>query len=139
MKYTKIPENTFETMQMNAGVISKTFAPDTGVVGDLLGATTGGISFSATASYIDMGENIDNCPKNTMELKKIDDVEVRASGTFASVSKDNVKMLMTADVSGNKLTPRKDLKDEDFNDIWLVGDYGNDGYLAIHIMNFFNI
>ena len=47
MKYTKIPSDTFKKIQLNAGVIVKSFNPATGVAGDLLGATTGGIDFKA--------------------------------------------------------------------------------------------
>ena len=71
MKFTKIPEDTFKKLQMNAGILTDTFTPSTGVIGNLLGATTGGNSFAATPEYEDFGEDIDNCPKNTKELKKL--------------------------------------------------------------------
>lgn len=61
MKYTKIPENTFQTLQMNAGVLLSEFDPATPTVADnkILGATSGGINFTATPSFIDFGEDID--------------------------------------------------------------------------------
>ena len=52
--------------------------------GDILGATTGGISFSAAPVYADMGEKVDNCPKNMKELKKLVSWEAKASGTFVT-------------------------------------------------------
>ncbi len=143
-KYTKIPTTTFQTIQMNAGVLLTTFDPSTATVADanILGATTGGINFTATPSFVDFGEDIDNCPKNTLELKKLDDWEVKISGTFVTVNAALVARLVGAgDASGEKITPRRDLAETDFKDLWLVGDYSdkngatNGGFVAVHLMN----
>ena len=74
MKYTKIPETTFQNIQLNAGVLLSSFTPSSATVSGeaIIGATTGGINFTATPTYIDFGEDIDNCPKNMKELKKLD-------------------------------------------------------------------
>ena len=144
MKFTKIPTNTFQTLQMNAGVLLSEFTPATPAVADakILGATTGGVNFTATPSFIDFGEDIDNCPKNTLQLKKLDDWEIKLSGTFVTVSADlAARLTAAADVSSNKITPRRDLVAEDFKEMWFVGDYSdkngdtNGGYVAIHMMN----
>ena len=148
MKYTQIPQTTFKNLQMNAGILADTFDPATGEIGNLLGATSGGINFTDTPSYKDFGEDIDNCPKNTKELKKIESREVKASGTFVAVTLSLAKMLMAgADVDSQNaihIIPRDDLVDADFQDIWLIGDYsdvntGADaGFLAIHVRNALN-
>ena len=67
-KFTKIPADTFKQLQINAGVILSGFTPATGAfeAEDQIGATTGGITFAATPTYSDYGEDVDNCPKNTM-------------------------------------------------------------------------
>lgn len=145
MKYTKIPEKTFEQIQLNAGVLLKTFEPSTATVADenIIGATSGGNTFEATPSYSDYGEDIDNCPTNVKELKKLDSWEVKMSGSMVTVNADVVKMLIgAADVSDTKITPRNDLDaTKDFTDLWWVGDYSdkngetNGGYIAIHMMN----
>ena len=75
MKFTQIPADTFENLQMNAGILLDEFTPSTGVIGNIIGATTGGINFTATPTYSDYGEDIDNCPKNMKELKKLDSWE----------------------------------------------------------------
>lgn len=64
MKFTRIPENTFKQLQLNAGILTTNFTPASGEVqeAELLGATTGGVSFTATPEYSDWGEDIDNCP-----------------------------------------------------------------------------
>ena len=144
MKYTKIPETTFKNLQLNAGVLLSTFDPATATVANesIIGATTGGINFTATPTFSDYGEDIDNCPKNMKELKKLDAWEISLSGTYVTVDVNSVKALVgAADVSGNKITPRNDLKLTDFTDVWWVGDYSdqngetNGGFVAIHMMN----
>ena len=51
------------------------------------------------------------------------------------------RMIGAADVEGIKITPRADLLETDFSDIWLVADYGdkngesNGGFVAIHMMS----
>lgn len=148
MKYTKIPTDTFKNLQLNAGVLLKSFDVETQTVAadSIVGATSGGVSFTAVPSFIDFGEDIDNCPKNMKEMKKLDSWEAKMSGTFASVSKALAKTLVgAADLSGSKITPRNDLADADFTDLWWVGDYsevnedgtstGKAGFIAIHLLN----
>jgi len=93
MKYTQIPISAFSEMQLNAGIITDDFTTSTGAYGEILGATTGGTNFSATPSYTDFGEDIDNCPKNTMELKRVEQWEVKMSGTFVNVTDNLAKCL----------------------------------------------
>lgn len=148
MKYTKIPTDTFKNLQLNAGVLLKSFDVDTQTMAadSIVGATSGGVSFTAVPSFIDFGEDIDNCPKNMKEMKKLDSWEAKMSGTFASVSKSLAKTLVgAADLSGSKITPRNDLAAADFSDLWWVGDYsevnedgtstGKAGFIAIHLLN----
>lgn len=148
MKYTKIPTDTFKNLQLNAGVLLKSFDVETQTMAadSIVGATSGGVSFTAVPSFIDFGEDIDNCPKNMKEMKKLDSWEAKMSGTFASVSKSLAKTLVgAADLSGAKVTPRNDLAAADFADLWWVGDYsevnedgtstGKAGFIAIHLLN----
>lgn len=143
-KFTKIPETAFQEIQLNAGVLLSSFTPASAEVTDenIVGATTGGISFTATPSFMDFGEDIDNCPKNMKELKKLDTWDIKMSGTFITVSPDSVASLVAAaDVAAEKVTPRNDLKDTDFKDLWWVGDYSDKngetkgGFCAVHMMN----
>ena len=142
MKFTKIPADTFQQIQLNAGILVDDFNPADMSIGKILGATTGGINFTATPTFSDYGEDIDNCPKNTKELKKITGWTITASGTLVTTKAATTKkMLAAADVSGNKITPRMDLAAADFGDIWVVGDYSdkngptNGGFIACHIIN----
>lgn len=145
MKFTQIPTNTFKELQLNAGMLVKDFDPTDGSVDELLGATTGGINFTASPTYSDYGDDIDNCPKNMKELKKLDAWEAKMSGTFISVTAESAKVLVGAgdiDSSDNThIIPRQDILDTDFTDMWWVGDYSdlngdtNGGFCAIHLIN----
>lgn len=147
MKFTKIPFDAFQKLQINAGILTTDFTPATGTIGEAgqIGATTGGVNFTATPTYSDFGEDIDNCPKNMKELKKLDSWEVKMTGTFVNADTAIAKRLCgAADIGttdATKVTPRNDLKDADFDDIWLVGDYSdkngetNGGFIAIKLLN----
>ena len=147
MKFRKIPENTFKNIVLNAGVLLSSFTPATPTIEDtnLLGATTGGINFTATPSFTDFGEDIDNCPKNMKELKKLDSWEVKLTGTFITSNTSLIALLMGAGDVGTsdttKVTPRVDVAAADFKDLWFVCDYSdkngenNGGYCAIKIIN----
>lgn len=145
MKFTRIPTDTFEKIQMNAGILVSEFDPATGEASGLLGATTGGITFADNITFMDFGEDIDNCPKNTKELKQIDEREVTMEGTFVTVDANSAKWLSAAaDVASGKVTPRDVLVDADFHSLWWIGDYSNvntgenAGYIAIHLLNTMN-
>lgn len=147
-KYTKVPEDTFEKLQLNAGILVDEFTPATGVIGNILGATTGGIQFSTNPSYTDFGEDVDNVPNNTKELKHLDQFDPQMAGTFLTCTPALVKSLVgPADVDANdttKVVPRGELLDTDFEEVWWIGDYSNvntganAGFIAIHLMNTLN-
>ena len=147
MKFTKIPSDAFQKLQINAGILTTDFTPATGEIGvaGQIGATTGGVNFTATPTYSDYGEDIDNCPKNMKELKKLESWEATISGTFVNADTAIAKMLVgAADIGTSdttKITPRNDVLDSDFETIWLVGDYSdkngetNGGFIAIKLIN----
>lgn len=147
MKFDKIPETTFQQLQLNAGILLSSFTPSTATVDNnaIIGATTGGVEFSATPEYSDFGEDIDNAPKNMKELKQLDNWTVEMSGTFVTVDGNSIKTTIgAADIDKSDSThivPRNDLVAADFTDLWWVGDYSDKngeskgGYLAIHMMN----
>lgn len=146
MQFTQVPSDLLEKLQLNAGILCEEFNPATGAVTNLIGATTGGFSFEDTPNYEDFGDDVDNCPKNTLELKRITSRDVKGSGTLLTVTAALTKKLIgAADVASTKITPRDTLTADDFTDLWWVGDYGdkntgaaNAGYVAIHLMNVLN-
>lgn len=143
--FSKIPEDTFKQLGINAGMLLSAFDPTDGSFEetDIIGATTGGISFSAAPEYSDWGEDIDNCPKNTKELKRISDWAITTSGNFVTLTADLAERLAAAaDNTTGHIVPR-DVLDltKDFKDVWIVGDYSDKntgataGFIAIHLMN----
>ena len=138
-KFTKIPQNTFEELQMDAGVVLTSFDPSNPVApkdADIVCATTGGIQVSCVPTYSDMGEDVDNCPNNTKELKKLDGWECKISFTSIGTSPESIRLALgAADIATNKITPRRDLKQTDFSDIWWAGDRADGGTVAVCIKN----
>ena len=144
-KFTKVPDDTFEKLQLNAGILVDAFTPATGVIGNILGATTGGIQFSTNPEFTDFGEDIDNVPNNMMELKHLNQFDPQMSGTFLTCTPTLAKKLVgAADIDGTdttKVVPRAELLTSDFEDVWWIGDYSdvntgaNAGFIAIHLLN----
>ena len=148
MKYTQIPSTAFKNIQLNAGILVDAFNPATGVIGNLLGATSGGVNFTDSVEYKDFGEDIDNCPKNMLELKKLDKHEAKMSGTFVTINANTAKWLAAAadvdELDVTHIIPRNDILATDFKDIWWIGDYSDDndgnnaGFVAIKLINALN-
>ena len=147
-KYTKMPVDAFSHLQMNAGIIVDSFDPATGEIGNIIGATTGGITFNSNPTYSDFGEDVDNCPNNMKELKHLDGYDPQMSGTFLTCTPAVCKMLVASadiDVSDStRVIPRNEILQTDFKTVWWIGDYsdvntGADaGFLAIKLLNALN-
>lgn len=140
-RFTVIPENTFDALQLDAGVLLKTFNPAQPSVVDenIICATTGGINPVCKANYSDFGEDVDNCPNNMMELKHLDGWDCTMAFTAIGTSPELIKMTLgAADIDGtdtSKIIPRRDLEQTDFSDLWWVGDRADGGFVAIQLKN----
>lgn len=140
-KFTVIPQNTFNALQLDAGVLLKQFDPSSPTApadADIITATTGGINVSCVPTYSDFGEDVDNCPNNTKELKHLDGWECTMSTTAVGTSAELIKLsLGAADITeaSSKITPRRDLEQTDFSDLWWVGDKAGGGMVAVKLIN----
>lgn len=138
-RFTVIPQSTFEEMQLDAGVLLNTFDPNNVAApadSAIICATTGGINITATPTYSDLGEDVDNCPVNMKELKHLDSWEVTFSFTALGTSPEAIKLALgAADVTGSKVAPRRDLEQTDFGTIWWVGDRADGGLVAVKLDN----
>ena len=142
MKFTVIPQNTFDELQLDAGVLLKTFNPATPVAPAdeaIICATTGGINVTCTPTFSDFGEDVDNCPANMKELKHLDSWTCTMGFTALGTSPEAIKLALgCADIDGtdtSKITPRRDLAQTDFSDIWWVGDKAGGGLVAVQLKN----
>lgn len=140
--FTVIPQATFEEMQLDAGVLLKNFdpaSPSAPADADIICATTGGISASCVPTFSDLGEDVDNCPVNLKEFKHLDSWLCTLGFTSLGVSPAQIKMALgcadidTTDTS--KIVPRRDLDQDDFDDLWWVGDRADGGFVAVQILN----
>lgn len=144
-KFTKIPENTFSELQMDAGVLLKTFNPESDEElqdENIICATTGGIAVSCVPTFSDFGEDVDNCPVNMKELKHLDSWACTMSFTALGTSESAIKLALgCADIAEDrtgkpaKITPRVGLDQKDFQDIWWVGDRMDGGLVAVCLKN----
>ena len=137
--FTVIPQDTFDGLQLDAGVLLKKFDPAKVAAPadeDIICATTGGINISCVPTYSDLGEDVDNCPVNTTELKHLDGWGCKMSFTALGTSPENIKLALgAATVSTTKVTPNRDLKQADFSDIWWAGDRADGGVVAACLKN----
>lgn len=147
MKYSKVPPDFFQKLVLNAGVFLTAFDPVTGDYrdSDILGATTGGLSFAANPQYIDFGADMDNVSPDAEQLKRVSYYAPSLSGTLVSADAASAKTLLgAADAGPAHIRPRDRLTDADFSDLWLVGDYSDKnkgptaGYFAILLKNALN-
>lgn len=144
-RFTTIPQDTFDALQLDAGVLLYNFdieaaTSDPTKTGfteeDFICATTGGITASCTAEYSDLAEDVDNAPVNMKEFLHLDGWTCSLACTSLSNDAKGIKLALgAADIDGNKVTPRRNVKQSDFRDIWWVGDKANGGFVAIHLMN----
>lgn len=141
-KFTVIPTNAFDGLQLDAGVLLKRFNPANPVPPadeDIICATTGGVNPTCVPTFSDFGEDVDNVPNNMMEFKHLDGWDVGLGTTSLGTTPELIKYsLGAADIDltdTGKIVPRRDLKQTDFSDIWWVGDKADGGFVAIQIKN----
>lgn len=140
-KFTKIPQDAFDEFGVDAGVLLKTFNPDSPELVDenIICATTGGVNPVCTPTYSDWGEDVDNCPPNMMELMHLDGWDCSLGFTALSASPEVIRLALGAadiDATNSKITPRRSLNiDKDFTDVWWVGDRSDGGFVAICLKN----
>lgn len=137
-RFTRIPEDTFNALQMDAGVLLKNFDPANPDYdnADIITATTGGVNPSCVPTFSDFGEDVDNVANNMMEFKHLDGWDCSISTTGLGTSPELLRLALgAADVDAGKVTPRSAIKLTDFSDLWWVGDKANGGFVAIRLMN----
>ena len=145
MRFNRLPSDVAETLQLGAGIIATSFTPGTGAVSGIIGATTGGHTFSAVPTFEDFGADIDNAQKNTKEFKRLTEWAVTLTGTMLSLDPTNAKRLLGAaaidSLDETHIIPASDLDQSAFETLWWIGDYSdknganNGGFVAIQMKN----
>lgn len=143
-KFSVIPQNAFDELQTEAGVLLSDFDPSSGAIDDedIICATKGGIKAVCRPTYRDNGQDVDNCPPNMKELKEILYYECRLDFTALSMTPETFKLSIGAASAstitagkGSKISPKHELTDADFKDIWWVGDKSDGGMVAVCLKN----
>lgn len=145
--YAKISQATFEEIQFDAGNVLSDFDPATPATPDdedIIAATTGGITITCQPQFSDWGEDIDNCPNNTKEMKHIDGYTCSIAFTDVRLNAQNVKRSVGAATITDPATgsatytikPKSKLEQTDFeNAIWWVGPRAGGGGAAVKLIN----
>lgn len=139
-RFVQIPESTFNDLQTEAGVLLKQFDPanPTFENSDIICATTGGISATCVPTYSDYGEDVDNAPVKVKELMHLDGWETTLDFTALTFNPGVIRFALgAADVNAENgsIIPRRNLKQDDFSDVWWVGDLSDGGMVAVHLIN----
>ena len=140
--FTTISGQAFRAMQFSAGVLLRDFDPANppAALTDsmILCATSGGVSAQCTPTYEDLGEDVDNCPKNTMELKKLIGWDCKLSFTALETTLEVLALALGAadsTTATGRVKPRSTLSTADFGTVWWVGDRFDGGFAAIRLDN----
>lgn len=144
-RFTRISEDAFDALQLNAGVLLTDFDIENPYVtptGDtILATTSGGINTTCKASFSDYGEDVDNVPNGMMEFKQLDNWDCSMSFTTIKFNAENTVFALGAadkEMLANgvaKIKPRRDVHLSDFKDIWWVGDKADGGAYAVKLKN----
>ncbi len=137
--FNQVTKESLDNIQINAGMILKEFnptAPAAPSAANVVCATTGGITASCVPSYEDFGADIDNCPLNTMEMKKITGWECTFSFTALDISEDTIALALGAyGKIGHEIQPKADVMPAHFKDLWFVSERVDDKLVAIKLKN----
>lgn len=138
--YTRIPESTFDALQLDAGVLLNSFNPASPSITDsnIICATTGGITIACVPQYSDFAEDIDNAPNNLKEMKHLDGWECKITTKSLGTSVELIRLALGAadiTVASGKIAPRRNINQNDFADIWWVGDKADGGFVAVKLIN----
>lgn len=138
--FTRVSTTAFDELQVDAGIVLKNFDPTNPVEPadeDIICATTGGINPTCVPTYSDWGEDVDNVPNGMLELNHLDGWDCGMGFTAIGSSEELIRLTLgAADVGENgQIVPRRNVKVEDYNDLWWVGDRSDGGFVAICLKN----
>lgn len=139
MTYTKITKTQFDEMQFNAGVLVRSFDISSPTIRDedIVCATTGGFSLAVEPSYMDLGDGVYMMQPGTAEMMILTGWSVEASFTSISMSADSIRMTLGTSETGtdNGIIPKMELQDEDYNNLYWIGDRVDGGFVVVSLIN----
>ena len=143
--WSQVTSDSLDLVQVQAGMILTSFnttTPAAPTASSVLCATTGGIQADCVPTYEDFGEDIDNCPNNTKEMKRITGWDCTLSFTALDMSGEMFKAALGAAIKTAETTahpesvePRAQVAVQDFSDLWFVSERIDDKIIAIQLKN----
>ena len=143
--WSQVTQESLDLVQVQAGMILTSFStttPTAPTADSVLCATTGGIQADCIPSFEDFGEDIDNCPNNTKEMKRITGWNCTLSFTALDMSSEVFKMALGAAIKTAGTTahpesvePRAQVAVQDFTDLWFVSERIDEKIIAIQLKN----
>ncbi len=139
--YTKIPQSTFQELQVDAGILLSSFNPASPSVSDanIITATTGGITVTCEPTISDWGADVDNVPDRMKEFSHVDGWNCALGFTAINITEDTLKLAIgaCAKSSGAIKPDAPGMVDSTrFRDeIWWVGDLSDGGFAAVKVKN----
>lgn len=143
--FNQVTSDELDHIQINAGMLLNTFDPDSPAAptaANIISATTGGIKADCVPTFEDFGEDIDNCPNNTREMKRITGWTCTFAATLLDMTEETFKLALGAAIKNAATTehpasvePRAQVAVQDFQDIWFVSEKVNNKIIAIQLEN----
>ncbi len=139
INFNKVKATAFDELITGAGVLLSSFDISSPAISDanIISATTGGLNVSAVPAYSDWGEDVDNCPNNTKEMVHTDGWNCSISTTVLGFTEATIKLALgayTQTATGAAIKPTT-VDSTHFSDLWWVGNKGDDGIVAIKLID----
>lgn len=136
---TGLTERTTKKLQLNAGVLLSTYTKGGEITeNDIIGATRGGGSFSATPEIRQVA--IDGAPTYTKGLERNDGWNVNMSFTMVEFTQGTIKRALvgasvTTQENDTVIKAMRKVLADDYKDIYWVGDTSEGKNIVIHLKN----
>lgn len=133
----RITKDQLDEMQIDAGVLCRNFDVDNPALEeqDVICATSGGISIDIMPSYEDTGKDVYMMEPDTAEMLMLTGWTVGIDFTSISTGAAFIAFALGAAEQADSITPRTELEDSDFSDLWWIGDRADGGLVAVRLIN----
>lgn len=142
---TGLTERTIKNLQLNAGVLLKSYTKGGEISeSNIIGATRGGGTFSAVPTVHQV--SVDGSPVYVKGLERVDEwVVTLAVASFLEFTPESLSSALGVAVKkesvtdGTKLTCSRNISAGDYKDLYWVGDTSDGKNIVIHLKNCLNL
>lgn len=135
-KAKKVAADAAQNIQVDAGLLLNTFDVTSATEpsdSDIVCATTGDFSITATPETSDFLEDVNNAPKNTMEGKRITGWTCGLTVNCLEITADTLGLALGASKvnTNGGITPRDQYEITDFKSLYWIGDMVDEDKLFV--------